>query len=182
MVKINLLPREERRRRLEIKVPQTAIVVLAALVVGTLLAYGRSVRREAGRLRAETVEMRIEIAKNQQVAKLVEQFERDKKQLQERLGVIQRLVGSQGTPVRLLDGVSQVLPEEAWLAGLSAVSGKLVIQGYARSHFAVADFMDALGRLHPLITNVELNFSERQLFENRPVERFEIVATLGAQS
>ena len=71
-----------------------------------------------------------------------------------------------------------MLPDDVWLAGVSKVSGKLVVQGFASSHFAVANLMEALGRLKPTISGVDLIFSERQMFENKPVERFEIVAAL----
>jgi Tfp pilus assembly protein PilN len=71
-----------------------------------------------------------------------------------------------------------VLPDDVWLAGVSKVSGKLVVQGFASSHFAVANLMLALERLKPLIVSVELSLIERQLHENKPVERFEIVAGL----
>lgn len=178
MIKINLLPREERRRKTQVKVPQAAIVALVILVAGGMWWYWRSVKGETGRLRADAAATRNEIAQNQQVVRLVEQYQRDKKQLQDRLTVIQRLAATQGTPVRLLDGISQVLPNDVWLAGVSKVSGKLVVQGFASSHFAVANLMEALGRLKPIISTVELSFSERQMFENRPVERFEIVAAL----
>lgn len=178
MIKINLLPREERRRKIQIKVPQVAIVVLAIVMVGAMWGYYRSVRGELVRLRSDAAATRNEIAKNQQVVRLVEQYARDKKQLQDRLTLIQRLVTAQGTSVRLLDGISQVLPNEVWLAGMSKVSGKLVVQGYAVSHFAVANLMEALARLKPIVGSVELAFTERQTFNNKPVERFEIIATL----
>jgi Tfp pilus assembly protein PilN len=178
MIKINLLPREERRRKIKVKVPQAAIVALVVLAVGGMWWYWWSVKGDIGRLRADAATTRNEIAKNQQIVKLVEQYQRDKKQLQDRLTVIQRLVAIQGIPVRLLDGISQVLPDDVWLAGLSKVSGKLVVQGFASSHFAVANLMLALERLKPLIDSVELNLIERQLHENKPVERFEIIAAV----
>ena len=178
MIKINLLPREERERKIQVRVPQAAIVVLVVLALGSMWWYWWSVKGDIGRLRADAAATRSEIAKNQQIIQLVEQYQRDKKQLQDRLAVIQRLVATQGIPVRLLDGISQVLPDDVWLAGVSKVSGKLVVQGFASSHFAVANLMEALGRLKPVISGVELSFSERQMFENRPVERFEIVAAV----
>jgi Tfp pilus assembly protein PilN len=178
MIRINLLPREERRRKIKVKVPQAAIVALVVLAVGGMWWYWWSVKGEIGRLRADAAATRNEIAKNQQIVKLVEQYQRDKKQLQDRLTVIQRLVAIQGTPVRLLDGISQVLPDDVWLAGVSKVSGKLVVQGFASSHFAVANLMLALERLKPLIVSVELSLIERQLHENKPVERFEIIAAV----
>lgn len=178
MIKINLLPREERRRKIKVKVPQAAIVALVIFVVGGMWAYWRSVKGEIERLRADAVATRNEIAQNQQTVRLVEQYARDKKQVLDRLTVIQRLVAAQGAPVRLLDGISQVLPDDVWLVGVSKVSGKLVVQGYASSHFAVANLMLALERLKPLIVSVELGVIERQVHENKPVERFEIVAGL----
>lgn len=178
MIRINLLPRGERRRKIQIKVPSLAIIGAVLLLLVGMWVYWRVVRRDVERLRAEIVAMRSEIVQNLQIVKMVEQYGRDKKQLQDRLGLIQRLVTAQETPVRLLDGISQVLPNDVWLAGLSKVSGKVVIQGYAGSHFAVANLMLALGRLQPLITDVELKFSELQIVENKPVERFEILATV----
>ncbi len=178
MIRINLLPREERRRKIEVKVPQAAVTVLAILIVGGMLGYWRLVKRDVERLRAEIVATRSEIAQNQQIVKLVEQYTRDKKQLQDRLALIERLVTAQGLPVRLLDGISQSLPDDVWLTGLSKVSGKISVQGYASSHFSVANLMIALGRMKPMIGNVELIFSELQIVENKPVERFEMLATL----
>lgn len=178
MIKINLLPRDERRRKIRVKIPQAAIVILSILVVVGMWGYWRSMKWELGRLRADIAESRTEIARNKQVVQLIEQYERDKKQLQERLALIQGLVSAQGSAARLLDGISQAVPDDVWLLGITKLSGRLVVQGYASSHFGVANLMLALERLKPMIVSVELGISERQLHENKPVERFEIVAGL----
>jgi len=94
------------------------------------------------------------------------------------LTLIQGLISAQGSAVRLLDGISQAVPDDVWLVGIAKVSGRLVLQGYASSHFAVANLMLALERLKPRIVSVELIVIERQIHENKPVERFEIVAGL----
>jgi type IV pilus assembly protein PilN len=93
--------------------------------------------------------------------------------------VVAKLTAEQGGPVRLLDQVSRVLPEEVWLTGMNKVRDKLVLQGYAFSNFGVANFMTALGTVQPPLRNVELTFSEKAAVERVPVERFEITATLG---
>ena len=178
MIRINLLSREEQRKKVETRVPQTAIVVAVILAVGGMWGYWYIVRRDVERIRADNVATRSEIARNKQVIQSVEQYTRDKKQLQDRLALVQRLAAAQSSPVRLLDGISQALPEGGWLTGISRVSGRLVLQGYASSHFAVAELMLALQRLKPIVSSVELNFSELELYEGRPVERFEILATL----
>jgi len=69
-----------------------------------------------------------------------------------------------------------VMPDDIWLAAMNKVSGKVVLQGYATSLFAVANLMLALERLRPLIVGVELSIIERQVHENKPIERFEIIA------
>ncbi|MBZ0161036.1 PilN domain-containing protein [Candidatus Methylomirabilis sp.] len=178
MIRINLLSREERRRKAHVKVPQIAIIAVAMLAVGGMGGYWYFVKWEVQQLRADVVATRSEIAGNQEIIRLVEQYTRDKKLLQDRLAIIQQLAAAQHSPVRLLDGISQALPEGGWLTGISKVSGRLVIRGYASSHFVVAELMLALQRLKSTINNVELNFSELELYEGKPVERFEILATL----
>jgi Tfp pilus assembly protein PilN len=178
MIRINLLPREERPKKVTVRIPQAAVGVVATLAAVAMFAYWRSVKWEISRLQDEAVMVRQEIARNKQVVQLVERYARDKQQLQDRLAIIRRLLAAQEAPVRLLDGISQALPDEVWLTGVTKTSGRLVVQGYASSHFAVANLMVALGRLKPMIGSVELNFSERHLFENKPVERFEIVVML----
>lgn len=175
---INLLSHKEQRRSARSEVPRAAIVAVTALVVVGVLGYWRLVKRDLEQFRADIVATRSEIAENQRIVRLVEQYTRDKKQLQDRVTLIQQLAVAQRTPVRLLDGISQAVPADAWLGGISKLSGKLVVQGYATSHFAVAELMQALQRLTSVISNVELNFSERAPYEGKPVERFEILATL----
>jgi len=178
MIRINLLPREERRRKSRVAIPQTTIisaVVLAAAVLGGGWYF---IKRDVIQLREDIVAVQGEIARNKEVVKLIEQFARDKKLLEDRLALIQRLAAARSSPVRLLDGISQALPEGGWLTGINKASGKLIIQGYASSHFVVAELMLALQRLKPIVDGVELNFSELDLYEGRPVERFEIVVAL----
>ena len=176
MIRINLLPREERRRKISVKIPQAATVTLMIVVAVGMWAYWRSLKGELERLRVDSAGIRSEIARAKQIVQLIEQYERDKKQLQERLTLIQGLISAQGSAVRLLDGISQVMSDDIWLAAINKVSGRVVLQGYASSHFAVANLMLALERLKPLIGSVELSVIERQVHENNPVERFEIIA------
>lgn len=178
MITINLLPREQQRSTRNVKVPRAATVVVAILVVGGMGGYWRMVKRDVERLRAEIVATKSEVDRNRQVIGLVEQATRDKKQLQDRLTLVQRLVVAQSNPVRLLDGISQALPDGGWLTGIKKDSSKLVIQGYASSHFVVAELLLALQRLKPIINSVELNFSELESHEGGPVERFEILMPL----
>lgn len=178
MIKINLLPREKRRKTGRVKVSQAAIVAIVIVAIGGMVGYWILVKQDVVQLRADIVATNEEITRNQQIVRSVEQYTRDKQQLQDRLVLVQRLAAGQDSSVRLLDGISQALPDGGWLTGISKVSEKLVIRGYASSHFVVAELMLALQRLKPTINSVELNFSELELYEGRPVERFEILVIL----
>ncbi|MBZ0169195.1 Pili assembly protein [Candidatus Methylomirabilis lanthanidiphila] len=178
MIKINLLPREQRRKSGRVRAPRAGYAAMAVLAVVGMWGCWLMVRWDMAQLQADIVATKDNIARHQQVVRLVEQYTRDQKQRQERLTVVQRLAASQNSPVRLLDGISQALPEGGWLTSINKVSGKLVIQGYASSHFVVAEMMLALQQLTQLVNSVELSFSELELYEGRPVERFEILLTL----
>lgn len=178
MIKINLLSRETRRKRRQVRIPRTGIIAVAVLVIGGMWGYWYMVKRDLAQLQTDIVTTKEEIARNRQVIRMIDQYSRDRTHILERLALVQRLAAGQDTPVRLLDGISQALPEGGWLTSVSKVSGKLVIQGYASSHFVVAEMMLTLQRMTQLVHNVELNFSELELYEGRPVERFEIQLAL----
>src|SRR3989304_9352748 len=105
MPRITLLSREARRRKAQVKVPQAASVAVAILAVGGMWGYWYRVKRDVERFRAEIIATQSEIDGNQQVIRMVEQDARDKRQLQDRLALIQRLAAAQNSPVRLLDGI-----------------------------------------------------------------------------
>ena len=111
--------------------------------------------------------------------KKVEQFLSEKKRLEERLRVVAKLAAEQEGPVRLLAQLSRALPEEVWLTGMNKTKERLVLQGYAFSNFGIANFMTELGKLQPMLRNVELTFSEKATVERVPLERFEITVALG---
>lgn len=178
MIRINLLPREKRGTPGRSKSARAALVAVLILVVGGMGGYWLYVRWETTQLRSDIVAARDDIARNQGIVRSVEQFTRDKKRLQGRLELVQRLAAHQDSPVRLLDGISQALPEGGWLTGIQQTSERLVIEGYASSHYVVAELMLALQRLTPIVNSVELNVSKLELYEAKPVERFEILVVL----
>lgn len=180
MIKINLLPKERRRRR-GVSLPKPALYAIPAgvLVVGALGAYWYYLDSRIGELQARVDSHRQELARYQREIKRVTQFQTDKKRLEERLRVVERLAAEQEGPVRLLDQISRALPEEVWLTGMTKSKERLTISGFAFSNFGIANFMTELGRLQPLIRNVDLVVSEKAVVERVPVERFEITAIAG---
>jgi len=179
MIKINLLPREERKRHTQVN-PAVLLGVLGAVVVVLAMGYGWYwLNGEVNRLQSDIQATQAELKRFEELAKQVDKFQAEKKRLEEKIKVIETLVVAQGGPVRLLDEVSRALPNEVWLTTFNRVGKRLEIGGIAFSNFSVANFMTNLGA-SALIANVDLVVSEKALVEQVPVERFNITMDIKA--
>jgi len=174
MIKINLLPREERKRRAPIN---TTFLLGSVGAVVALLAMGYGwywLNGEVNRLQADIQQTQAEMKRFEELAKQVDKFQAEKKRLEEKITIIATLTAAQGGPVRLLDEVSKALPNEVWLTAFTRTGKKLDISGIAYSNFSVANFMTNLSSASGLISNVDLVVSEKATVEQVPVERFSI--------
>lgn len=174
MIKINLLPREERRRRAPVK-PTGILIGLGVVVVLAAMGYGWYwLNGQVKTLQAQIEQTKKDLKTFEELAKQVDKFQKDKKILEEKIKVIGTLVAAQAGPVRLLDEVSRALPNEVWLTGFSRSGKRLEISGFAFSNFSVANLMTNLGKASDLIGTVDLVVSEKATIEQVPVERFTI--------
>jgi type IV pilus assembly protein PilN len=178
MIKINLLPREERIRR----APLNTNLILAGVgvvVVLLAMAYGWYwLNGEVGRLQAAIRQAQAEAKRLEGVAKQVDTFRAEKKRLEEMIKVIDTLVAAQGSPVQVLDEVSKALPNEVWLTSFNRSGKKLELSGIAFSNFNVANLMTNLSHAPNLLKNVDLVVSEKTTIENQSVEKFTITAEI----
>jgi len=178
MIKINLLPSEERKKA----APVSAKPILAgAGVVVVLVGLGYGWYWFSGvveGIRQEITQTQAELKRVEAITKLVDKLQKDKKLVEDKIKVIDTLVAAQSGPVRLLDEVSRALPNEVWLTNFARTGKKLEIAGIAFSNFHVATFMTNLGRAENLVNSVDLLVSEKAVVEQVPVERFSISVDL----
>lgn len=176
MIKINLLPREERIRRAPIKPAAFLGMAFGGLML-LVMAYGWYwLSGEVSRLEVSITQTQAELRRFDELARQVDRFRAEKKRLEEKIKIIETLVAAQSGPVQLLDEVSKALPTEVWLTALSRTGRRLEISGMAFSNFSVAALMTNLGKSSRLLTNVDLVISEKTTVEDVPVERFTITA------
>src|SRR6202023_3993697 len=83
----------------------------------------------------------------QAVIKEVEDFKRKKKNLTDKIAVINELKSNQRGPVRVMDYISRALPELLWLDRLKMNASSIEIEGRAFNPNAVANFMDNLDKV-----------------------------------
>jgi len=174
MIKINLLPREERRRRAPTS-PWVFVGILGVAVVAAGMAYGWYwLHSENTALEAAIRQTQQEMKRYEELAKQVDKYRAEKKVLEEKIKIIDRLVAAQTGPVRLLDEVSRALPAEVWLTAMNRTGKRLEVSGIAFSNFSIAAFMTNLGKASQFISNVDLVVSEKGVVEQVPVERFSV--------
>ena len=179
MIKINLLPHVSRKKAAVNRQAQLAGLGGVAVVLVLLYAWWSMVS-DSRELRSKIEQTQQELKRYEEITKKVAQFEADKKRLEEKIKTIDRLIAGQTGPVRLMDQISRQLPSEVWLTGLKEAGGRVTLQGYAFTDFAIAEYMTRLQRDAGLFSEVELSFSERGEVQKIPVKRFELTLKLNA--
>lgn len=179
MIRINLLPRAERAAR-PTAVRWGVVMILGVVcLVAVLALLWLNLTMQISDLKQEIERTQAELLKYQTIAKEVEKYKADKRNLEEKLASIDRLKAGQVGPVHMLDEASQLLPQGIWLTSLNNSASRLTLQGYSFSNFAIADFMTRLAKAPSArFTNVDLTYSEQAKIGKVPIEKFEITCTI----
>ena len=177
MIKINLLPDEEKVKRHAIRLPEMSTVYLVAAVVifvAAVLAIGFLQQHKIGRL-----EGKIEVAQEEsrklapQLAK-IKQITKEREEVDRRLNLIANLDLYRYYRVKLLNDISFNLPSNCWITGIKEnTPNSFDIDGIAFSNYTVADMIVNLQRC-PLFTMVDLELAEKGTIEEREVMKFQL--------
>jgi Tfp pilus assembly protein PilN len=91
---------------------------------------------------------------------LKKQLEEDRKLIETKLVIIQKLIADRNKAPDFLLKVSQEIPKEVWLSELNFSKDMLKIKGSARGFDQVSDFMKNLGD-NPYLQDLKLGDSQR---------------------
>ena len=155
MIKINLLsegkrPAAVRKARGAGEVRDLALwMLLAGTLLGVLAAAGYwwYLNGKLKEKQEEVAQAQKEVDALQAVIKEVEDFKRKKKNLADKIAIINDLKSNQRGPVRVMDYISRALPELLWLDRLKMNASSIEIDGRAFNPNAVANFMDNLDKV-----------------------------------
>jgi type IV pilus assembly protein PilN len=152
MIRINLLAPERTKRA---AAPAASSGTLQLVLLLGLFAGGAAVVC-AGlwwmqKAKLEQLDRQIAIDEKRQrelqvVQQQVDEFQRKKSTLENKVLVIERLRLSQKSPVHMLDEISKSLPDYVWLTSYDESRGNIALKGQSNSLAAVADFMNGLQR------------------------------------
>jgi Tfp pilus assembly protein PilN len=120
------------------------ILVIAGVILGAAIAGGWWFL-ESRKLteRQETLEQkRGEAQRLDKIIKEVEDYQKQKDNLQKRIDLIKQLKENQRGPVRLMDRISQDLPDLVWLDRMNVSGGLVTIDGRGLNPNAIANFVE----------------------------------------
>lgn len=179
MIRVNLLPREEKAQRRAASVNfKVGDVVIPAAVVGVafLVIAGTALSQHQ---RVASLDKSITDVESQsralapQIAR-VNQLAQERAELDLRMGIINRLEKGRTQSVRLMDELAKCVPDHLWMSGATQDAGStLTLEGVTYSNLVVSDFMSRLER-SPMFANVELDVAERGQVSDRDVVKFRL--------
>ena len=185
MIRVNLLPREEKAKRKSASAPvdlKVGDMVLPAIVVGAaaLVIAGSAMSQRTRQAGLEKSIQQVEAesrALAPQIAR-VNQLAQERAELDLRMGIISKLEKGRTQSVRLMDELARCVPDHLWLTGVSQDAGNhLQLEGVTYSNLVVSDFMSRIER-SPMFSNVELAVAERGQVTDKSVVKFQVSCTV----
>jgi len=183
MIRINLLPREDKSQRKgpsvsfkagELVVPIGVVAAAMLVMMGTAMSQNARVsglQKSIEEVDAESRALAPQIAR-------VNRLAQERAELDLRLGIIGKLEKGRTQDVRVLDELARCVPDYLWLSSAAQDGGSnLSIEGVTLSNLVVSDFMSRLDR-SAMFSNVELNVAERGKQGERDVVKFRVKCQL----
>jgi Tfp pilus assembly protein PilN len=183
MIRINLLPREEKAQRHrapmkfkpgELAIPVVLVAAVILVIAGTLTSQRMSITSLSRSIADMDAQARALAPQIERVNRLAQ----ERAELDLRLGVISKLEQGRTRTVRLMDELARCLPDHLWLTGASQESPASVsLEGMTFSNLVVSDFMSSLER-SPMFADVQLEVAERGDAAEKGVVKFRITCAV----
>ena len=182
MIRINLLPPEEKQARKSLAIKRPTGLLLPLLVLGvSVTVVVASVVHQQTQLQSLGRDLRSveqEITRLAPEVALVERLGKERAELDLRLSVIDQLSEKRFDAVRLIDVLDRAVPDYLWLtAAIQTGPDEMKVEGVTFSNLIIADYMTRLDR-SAYFANVDLGVAERGLIDERDVVKFKLTMDL----
>ncbi len=161
MVKINLLPIKSELRQKAL-IEHIVLLVLCITLVFILSWFVQSsITNQKHMLQQEITQTKLEIKKLTAEAGEIEKFKKQKQELERKLEIINDLNTKKSGPVEVLDQLSLIIPEKAWITSVKNSGNSLSLNGIAVDNPTIAMFMKKL-QASRYFDNVELVLAQKK--------------------
>ena len=155
-MEINLLPHREARRAADLRETIAVLGLGLVLVSAGIFFTDKGLKSDLALAEANVAQLEADIDRYKPQLALVEEFKGRKKQLQDKLDIIRSLEEARSGPVRVLDELSNRVPDRLWLTDISTRGAGIKLKGQSLDTGVVADFLRGLNE-SPYFTNVDLD-------------------------
>ena len=178
MIRINLLPGDERKRgRPSVSLKVGDLVIPVAVMAAAVLVMGGtflSQHSRASQLTHAIADVDVQARALAPQIERVNRLAQERAELDLRLGIINKLERGRTLTVRLMDDLARCLPDHVWLSSASQDAGSmLTLEGTAMSNLVVSDLMTHLDR-SPMFADVELEYAERTTIGDNGAVKFRL--------
>ena len=156
MIKINLLPHREAKRK-QLKKDFYSLLALSA-IIGALIviAVGAYYAAQISAQNDRNNFIKAENAKLDEKIKEVASLKQEIEGLKARQQAVEDLQGDRNQPVYLLDELVKLTPEGVYVRNLKQEGQRVILSGYAQSNERVSEFLRNLGNKSPWMNKPDL--------------------------
>lgn len=144
MTRINLLPWREARRAQRRRVLVSMLVAAALAAMGIIFLVYMEINNRIEYQQERNNYLRGEIARLKKAAEELQELQKTKSRLVDRLNVIQKLQTSRPGMVQMLDQLVRLVPQDIYLTEFKTTSTQVTLRGIAKSDNVISDFMRAI--------------------------------------
>lgn len=159
MIRINLLPVREARRRADMQQQLLLIGLVVGASIGICVLLQGWMMASISSSQGRVAQLNDQIAQFQTQLQQVEDFKRKASEIEKKLEVINRLDLSRKGPVRLLDELATRAPQKLWISNLAVEGTRIQLKGMSLDTELIADFLNRLNE-SPYMKDVELKSTE----------------------
>jgi type IV pilus assembly protein PilN len=184
MIRINLLPSDERASRRKISLPTISggavlwvslgVFVYAGAVAGIWVLQSHKITEYETKIQAlkeESARLAPQLAR-------IRKLQEEREAVNKRLGIIAALDKDRYVRVRMMNDLAGTLPDNCWITDMNETGGASVeIEGVTFSNFIIADFMTSLER-SGRFADVSLVKAQEGEIESVRVVKFDLSAKL----
>jgi len=182
VIRINLMPREERVRRRKmpmVKLPALGAfvpVVIGGAVIAGIAAVHTIQTRQVGALEHEIAALHQESESYKPQLERIRLITQKRQEVANRLDIIAKLDQERYYRVKLMDELSRCTPENLWLTKVDEQGDhKFQIEGVTFSNMIVARFMEQV-ETAPHWNNVELGVAQQGKIDKFDVVQFTLLS------
>jgi type IV pilus assembly protein PilN len=151
MIRINLLPSEERRAKRKISLPNISGGAVLWVSLGTCLYVGAVAGiyvlqdRKIKDYETKIVALKEESARLAPQLAKIRKLQAEREEVNKRLAIIAALDKDRYLHVRMMNDLAVNVPDNCWLTEVNETGGtKMSLEGITFSNFIIADFMTSL--------------------------------------